>query len=220
MYVADHFRIPDDRVADILATPRVANLVTVHPDGPRATLAPFHLDQANNALVTHLVRNNPSVTEPIVGPGLVILDVADAYVSPHHYVTNIAMPNVPTWDYITVHVTGPITIDDSPAAALAAAKDLTLHFESEDALEAVGDRRLQIMSKAIVRVSVALDKVEAKAKMDQKRHPDDIRSLIEAMEDQGEDAMVEYLRNVSLPHAEARFALVTELRRQHEATRH
>lgn len=74
MYVPDHFRLPEDRIAQILASPRAGNLVTTHEDGPLATLVPFHLEQreTGTVLVTHLVRNNPQATTPAIDPALVV----------------------------------------------------------------------------------------------------------------------------------------------------
>lgn len=211
MYVADHFRLPDEHVRQLLRTPRAGNLVTVHEDGPDATLVPFFLDEQRNRLVTHLVRNNPQALRPTTGPAMVVLDVADAYVSPRWYATHQTLPTVPTWDYITIHVWGRMHVDASPQAALQAARTLTEHFEAE-VLDEVGKQRLARMAKAIVAVEVEAERIEAKAKMSQNRHPDDIRSLAEALERQGEQALVDYLRTVSLPHAEARQSLVGQLR--------
>src|SRR5699024_1944601 len=43
------------------------------------------------------------------------------------------------------------------------------------------------------------------------RHPDDIRSLIAELERSGPEEVVEYLREVSLPHAERRFGTIERL---------
>ena len=108
VYVAKHFEIPDDHLTELLSQVRAGNLVTVHESGPQATFVPFHLEtrESEQVLVTHLMRNNPQAVEPITGPALVILDIDDAYVSPTWYATNKDLPNVPTWDYITSHITG------------------------------------------------------------------------------------------------------------------
>lgn len=212
MYVPDHFRLDDDHARTLLRTARAGNLVTVHEDGPDATLVPFFLDEDADQLVTHLVRNNPQARRRVTGPGLVVFDVADAYVSPLDHATNDALPNVPTWDHITVHVRGAVHVDDSAAAALAAARVLTSHFEDEDVLALVGEDRLERMARSIVAVRVDVERIEAKAKMSQNRHPDDVASIADALEARGEDELVRYLREVSLPHAIARHAMIRDLR--------
>ena len=156
MYVPRHFSLPEDYTRKLLAQPRVGNLVTVHAAGPEATMAPFYVDEGANALVTHLVKNNPQVAEPIIGPGLVILDDVDAYVSPRWYATNAVKPNVPTWDYITIHVRGAVRIDSTSEAALTAARRLTEVMEDDDVLTPVGQDKLRRMARAIVAVEVSI----------------------------------------------------------------
>ena len=41
MYTPRHFAMPDDRLRRALAQARVGHLVTVHSDGPAATLLPI-----------------------------------------------------------------------------------------------------------------------------------------------------------------------------------
>ena len=189
MYVPRHFSLPEDYARALLANPGVGNLVTVIASGPEATMVPFYLDEEKNALVTHLVKNNPQAAEPPRGPGLIILDDVDAYVPPHWYATNKVKANVPTWDYITIHVRGAVRIDPSPEAALTAACRLTEMMETDDVLTPVGQDKLRRMARAIVAVEVSLDEVRGKAKMSQNRHPDDIRSLADEFERQGEARM-------------------------------
>ncbi|MBB1509200.1 FMN-binding negative transcriptional regulator [Tessaracoccus sp. MC1756] len=219
MHVPDHFSLPEDRLQQLLAEVRPGNLVTVHEDGPLSTFVPMHCESRGRSrvLVTHLVRNNPQARTPITGRGMAILDIADAYVSPHWYATNQELPNVPTWDYLTIHAWGPVRIDPSPDAALRAASALTERMEEPEVLDAVGAEKLGLMSRAIVGVELEIDRIEAKAKMSQNRHPDDIRSLIRHFEQHGPAEVADYLREVSLPHAERRFGTLTMLRDQHRA---
>lgn len=213
MYVPNHFRIPDDELARILSVARGGNLVTVHPDGPRATYIPVHLEERDGqqVVVTHLVRNNPSARD-IIADGLVIIDVADAYVSPAWYATNEQLPNVPTWDYITVHLTGKVTVDTSPEGALRAARVLTERMGEEWCLALVGEEKLAKMARAIVGVELAVERVEAKAKMSQNRHPDDVASLLAHFDEHGPGELADYLRDVSLPYARSRFESIERTR--------
>ncbi|MDO4900892.1 FMN-binding negative transcriptional regulator [Actinomyces sp.] len=211
MYVPRHFELPEDYASALLDRPRAGNLVTVHADGPLATLVPFYRDVERGALVTHLVRNNPQVREPITGPGMVVFDEVDAYISPRWYATNEVKPNVPTWDYITLHVWGPVHIDSSPEAALRAARRLTQMYESDDVLAPIGEEKLERMSRAIVAVEVDIERLQGKAKMSQNRHPDDIRSLAAELAGQGHGRMAEFLLEVSLPYAEQRYATLARL---------
>ena len=213
MYTAKHYEIPSNRLAELLGTVRAGNLVTVHASGPKASFVPFHMEhrETGQVLITHLVRNNPQATEPVTGPALVILDVDDAYISPCWYASNDVLPNVPTWDYITMHITGDISFTTSPKAALSAARALTSRTEPPEVLEAVGEQKLLKMARAIVGVEVFVKKIEAKAKASQNRHPDDLRSLLDALEEQGETELTRYIREVSLPHSKERFGTIRRL---------
>ena len=214
----NHFRLPDEYVERYLAAPRRGNLVTVHADGPRATLVPLFAEERDEGRVRvgHLVRNNPQAREPVTGPALAIIDIADAYVSPSWYTTNDELPNVPTWDYVTIHATGELRVDPSPEAALRAASALTVGMGEGDVLDRVGTAKLERMARAIVGVELRVERLEAKAKMSQNRHPDDVASLLTAFERQGLDEVAQSLREVSLPYARQRFATIREARATHE----
>ncbi|MCR2052276.1 FMN-binding negative transcriptional regulator [Actinomyces bowdenii] len=211
MYVPRHLELSEAYTTTLLKEVRAGNLVTFHAQGPAATLVPFYLDEERGVLVTRLARDNPQVTEYSIGPALVILDEADAYISPQWYVTNEVAPSVPTWDYITVHVRGAMRIDTSLEGAIRAVRELTLRTEPAAVLDAVDEPRLTAMARTIVAVEISLDHVEGKAQMSQDRHPDDVRSLISALEDRGETTLVKYLREVSLPYAEQRLATIARL---------
>ena len=212
--MAKHFEIPDDYLTELLGRVRTGNLVTVHESGPQATLVPFHMEthETGQVLVTHLMRNNPQAVEPVTGPALVIIDIDDAYVSPAWYATNKDLPNVPTWDYITIHVTGEVRFTADPGAALEAARELTSRMEPPEVLEAVGEEKLRAMARAIVRADIVVEKIQGKAKASQNRHPDDVSSLLAHLEREGETELVRYLREVALPHATERFGMIHDLR--------
>ncbi|PIF04959.1 MAG: FMN-binding protein [Propionibacterium sp.] len=219
MYVAKHFELPQPHVEKLLATVRPGNLVTTHETGPMSTFVPFHLERRGDEqwLVTHLVKNNPQAREPVSGPALVLLDIADAYVSPHMYATNEALPNVPTWDYVTIHAWGEIHFDRTPEGALRAAKELTLRMEQREVLDVIGEAKLLKMARAIVSAEIKVERIQAKAKLSQNRHPDDVRSLLEHLTSAGHDELARYVREIALPYAEARFEKTDSLKQSHRS---
>ena len=215
MYVPDHFSLSAEQAREVLAHPRAANLVTHHASGLHATLTPFfRVDRGgeHGTLVTHLVRNNPQVREPVDGEALVIVDLDDAYVSPEWYPTQVNLADVPTWDYITVHAWGEMTVHDDPEWALGAARELTGLHEPASLLEAVGEERLARMARAIVGVEVRLTRVVGKAKMSQNRHPVDVEAVGDALGERGHEELAGFVRDVSLPDAQARYKLLADLR--------
>lgn len=214
MYVANHFAVPNEWVERWLDKVWAGNLVTVHADGPHATLVPLYCERSGSEVVfrTHLVRNNPQARELILGPGLVVIDVANEYVSPAWYATNDALPSVPTWDYLTLHARGEVRVDPDPAAALRVARELTERMGESWTTELIEDGKLELMGRAIVSVELQATKLQAKAKMSQNRHPDDVRSLIDYFSQTADSEFTDFLREVSLPHAEQRAQTITDLK--------
>ncbi len=74
------------------------------PDGPLLSHIPFLLNEAGTLAELHLVRSNPIVraaSEPIAA--VISVSGGDAYISPDWY----EVPDqVPTWNYIAVHLRG------------------------------------------------------------------------------------------------------------------
>jgi transcriptional regulator len=78
--------------------------------GPLISHIPFQLSEDGGYLEAHLVRSNPIVRllkNPV--DAVVAVSGADAYISPDWYgVDN----QVPTWNYVAVHVRGTLTLLD------------------------------------------------------------------------------------------------------------
>lgn len=70
------------------------------------------------AIVGHLAKVNPqSAALREAGEALAVFLGPDGYVSPTWYDGD--RPNVPTWNYAAVHVSGPLRVVDDPDEALA-----------------------------------------------------------------------------------------------------
>ncbi len=83
-------------------------------DGPLMAHVPFILNEAGDLAELHLVRSNP-IARALKTPQPVRLAVtgADSYVSPDWYGIE---DQVPTWNYVAVHLTG--MLEMRPAEAL------------------------------------------------------------------------------------------------------
>ncbi|MES2667769.1 MAG: FMN-binding negative transcriptional regulator [Pseudomonadota bacterium] len=96
-------------------------------DGPLAAHVPFLLSEDGSHADLHLARSNPIArTQP--GPAVLMVSGPDAYVSPDWYG---ATDQVPTWNYIAVHLRG----------VLHPLPDEALH-DHVDALSAEHENRL------------------------------------------------------------------------------
>jgi len=182
-YVPRFNQMPDDEVRGFVAAVGTAQLVTVAADGaPDATFLPV-LWQGDR-LVGHLARANPHWKAVVDGsPALAVVTGPDAYVSPSFYATKREHGKVvPTWNYSAVHLRGPVRVVDDPAWLRELVGALTDHHEaSRDQPWAVEDAPATYVEKqlrAIVGVEMAVESVEAKAKLSQNRSEEDRAGVV------------------------------------------
>ncbi len=195
MYVPAHFEADEATVRELLARHGAADLVTVTPQGLQATLLPFIYDPSageNGSLLGHLARNNGQWKTPALGEALVIVRGPDAYVSPNWYASKAEHGRVvPTWNYLTAHVYGQLTVHDDPAWVEDVVRRLTGKHEAasprpwsvDDAPRPFIDGQL----RAIVGVELLITRVEAKAKLSQNRPPADVDGVIAGLRARGDD---------------------------------
>ena len=80
-------------------------------EGPLVSHVPFILSQDAREMELHLVRSNP-IVRALKQPQMAVLAATggDAYISPDWYEVD---DQVPTWNYVAVHVRGEIRLLDS-----------------------------------------------------------------------------------------------------------
>lgn len=100
-------------------------------DGLMATMLPFVYEASRGVLLGHFARNNEQWQREVVGDALVIVRGPDAYVSPSWYASKREGGRVvPTWNYITAHVYGVMTVHDEPAFVEDVVRRLSVKHES------------------------------------------------------------------------------------------
>lgn len=190
MYLPHFNRMDDAEVGAFLESVGTAELVTTGSDGyPVATLLPFVRD--GDRLLMHMARANPhwQAIEPGT-PALAIVAGAQAYVSPAWYATKHEHGRVvPTWNYSAVHLTGTVTTHHDEDWL----RDLVGRLTDEHELGrpdpwAVDDAPAEYVRKqlrAIVGVELAVERVEAKAKLSQNRNDADRAGVVRGLEEEG-----------------------------------
>jgi len=212
MYIPRHFGLEDRaQVSDFVARAGAADLVTFDGAELTATLLPVIWDQDDSTshtsgngdgsgngdaagcgrLIGHIALANRQWETARPGfPALAIVHGPQAYISPGWYAAKREHGRVvPTWNYVTVHFTGPVTFHRDPEWLRGLVTRLTTKYEGQreqpwhvtDAPPAFIDGQL----RGIVGVEMTVTRVEAKAKLSQNRGAADRAGAIEGL--RGED---------------------------------
>jgi transcriptional regulator len=132
MYVPDHFRPSDEHASwQVISDHGFGSLVTVeNGEPPVASPLPFLACREEGELLGHLARANRQFKalcragSPTV---LVMFQGPSGFVSGAYYDDPSA---VPTWDHVTVHVTGELQLLPGEAETLSVLRDTVAHFEA------------------------------------------------------------------------------------------
>jgi transcriptional regulator len=190
MYIPTHFR--EDRTEvlhDAMRRIAFATLVTEGADGVEANHLPLLLE--NGVLRGHFARANPVWKD--LKPGAEALAIflgPHAYVSPSWYPSKVETGNaVPTWNYITVHAHGRLTLRDDPGWLRAHVEALSEAHEAARAApwsvkDAPADY-IEGLLRAIVGFEISIARLEGKWKLSQNRSAADIEGVRAALAGNG-----------------------------------
>jgi transcriptional regulator len=194
MYIPAHFR--EDRPEILHQAIReigFATLITQGGDGVEANHLPMLLEEG--ALKGHFARANPVWKS--LDPGkeaLAIFLGPNFYVTPSWYATKAETGKVvPTWNYLTVHAYGRLSLFDEEARLRSLVDGLTRRHESgrelpwslNDAPSGFIDSQL----RAIIGFEIAITRMDGKWKMSQNRVIADRQGVRDGLTDQGDEAL-------------------------------
>lgn len=186
MYLPPHFREDDlDRLHQAIDATGLATLVTADAEGMIASHLPLVLDRAagpNGTLYGHVARANPHARIAQGIETLAIFTGPDGYVTPAWYPGKAEHGKVvPTWNYVAVHVYGPIETFTEPERLLDVVTRLTNRHEAARPQPwAVSDAPADFiagMLKGIVGFAIPIARLEGKWKMSQNRPPADRQAV-------------------------------------------
>lgn len=193
MYVPAHFEPDDEAVHRLLAEQGAAELVTATTQGLMATTLPMSYDHAAGVLRGHLARQNDHWRAEVLGDAMVIVRGPDSYISPSWYASTAEHGRVvPTWNYLTAHVHGPLTVHDDPDWLAEQVAELTDRHESgREHPWSVADAPADFVAgqlRAIVGVEVGVRRIEAKFKLSQNRPSADVDGVVAGLTAAGDHA--------------------------------
>ena len=185
MWIPDKYKIEDNKtIEDFIASVGLATLITMDNDFPIATHTPIELEYDNNGkqiLRGHIAKANPQSE--------ILIKESNALVIFHspiqHYISSswYDKPNAPTWNYMSVHLYGKVSIlnDDDLWSSV---DRLTQRHEKISkcpiSLKTLSNN-IQGMLKGVTGFEIPVEKVEASFKLSQNRDNKDIESIIKEL---------------------------------------
>jgi transcriptional regulator len=191
MYVTPAFKEEDLPVLhDAIRRSGLATLVTFGADGMEASHVPMLLDPEPAPFGTlhgHIARSNPQWQRASADThALAIFLGPDAYITPAWYATKQETGKVvPTWNYIAIHVYGPVRFFGDADRLFAHVTKLTGRHEGlREGPWAVTDAPEDYISgqlKRIIGFEIPISRLEGKWKMSQNRPAQDRVGVVEGL---------------------------------------
>lgn len=186
MYVPPAFAITDEaEISAVIAANSFATVVSCGKQGLMATHVPVLLDPTrgrHGTLMLHMARANTHWQDLQESEAMVVFQGPHAYVSPRWYASDAA---VPTWNYVAVHAYGRTRLIFDRGELRNLVGRLSAHYEAGAAvpwtLERVPETQLNGLLKAIVGMEIAIERVDAKAKLSQNRKAEDRDGVVRAL---------------------------------------
>lgn len=183
MYVPAHFATDDaEALLTRLARRWAGIVVSVGADGaPIATHAPILWDGERRIATAHIARANPH-WKAGDGPGLIVLNGPEAYITPNWYPSKAAHgKTVPTWNYEAVHLTGRLEWFEDVASLEAVVCDLSdFHEAGQSALWKLEDAPrgyTEALLRGIVGLRLHVERIDAKRKLSQNKSVADFNGV-------------------------------------------
>jgi len=202
MYIPHHYKNENiEEVKDFLAYNSFGILVNQVNGKPWATHIPLELgvdERGNDILVSHISKANPQWKNFEENN-----EVLCIFNGPHSYISSswYTEEEVPTWNYIAVHVYGTVEILDEEAV-LASLHRLVDKYEtnSKDPISIDNlSKKTMRQIKGVVGFQIKIDKIQAAYKLSQGREHDHPKIISELEEQKTSEAkaMARLMKNNS-----------------------
>ena len=207
MYCPAHFAQTDSaEISALIRRVALAELITWTGRSIEASTIPMLFDEDagdRGALLGHFARGNTQwKTFDATAEALAIFRGDDAYVSPSWYASKAVHGRVvPTWNYLTVHVHGPLIVHDDREWKRRFLERLTATHEADRpepwSITDAPQQYIEAQLRAVVGVELRVERIEAKWKLSQNRDDADVTGVIDhlAVGDVRQQAVAERMRS-------------------------
>ncbi|MGO1402519.1 MAG: FMN-binding negative transcriptional regulator [Flaviflexus sp.] len=182
--IPHYFALDDDEKMAVVREQGAGNLVTARPDGTiDSTLLPVVFK--DDRIMLHMSRFNEhwrQITKPT--PATMIFTGAHGFVNSREYTVEVGKSVASTWDYTQVKIHGTLTVNNEPDFVREAVLALTAEWDADQA-ESMDERYLARATRAIVGLSMTVDRIEGKAKLSQNKLPQERERIAQTLREQG-----------------------------------
>jgi transcriptional regulator len=161
-----------------------ASLISVFEGKPEISHLPLILESNGSKmrLIGHMAKANPQWRHLEGSPVTIAFQGPQTYITPKWYVEN----DVPTWNYVVVHVMGPVRLMQTYEELVQALRLLTQKMEqnASDPWEFWLPEDLespQVLQNAIVGFEIEVQEIKGKFKLSQNRSEQDRSQVIEGL---------------------------------------
>jgi len=182
MHVPKLFRITDEVVIEqFIKETGFATIITKGSDYPVGTHIPVELELNNNGekvLWGHISKANPQWKDFETSPNVLVIFLSNV----HHYISSswYNHPNAPTWNYLSVHVSGKLKTIEGEELWESVSR-LTNRYERNSANPVSLDTLPESVQKqinGIVGFEIGIERIEAAFKLSQNRNAEDFANII------------------------------------------
>lgn len=184
MYPPPHHQSEDrEKMISVIRAFPFGTLVTAAEAEPYITHIPIIYNEGTGRLVAHIDAMNPQVDTLTEGAiATVIFKGPDCYISPAVYSTE----QLPTWNYIIVHITGIVHTIDDPDAVKQTMIDMTAFLEGENPRYVLekDNPKMDRLVNYIKAFEIEITNWEGKFKLSQDKNPEDFELAKGALKNQ------------------------------------
>lgn len=192
MYIPRRYEEKDkETVYSFIRENSFAILISVLEGRPIGTHIPLQLEtgeDGKDALIGHISLGNEQKHTLTDGASvLAIFPGPHAYISPRWY----TLMNVPTWNYLSVHVYGRVRLIQGQALreALSRLVDTYERYLPHPVhMEEIPEKMLEDDLRGIVGFRILIDEIQAASKLSQNRDEQSYRQVIDRLEEGNESA--------------------------------
>ncbi|MBK9736738.1 MAG: FMN-binding negative transcriptional regulator [Saprospiraceae bacterium] len=203
MYIPSNYRMTDKAsIIEFIKKFSFATIITAKDGRPVATHLPFLVSEINDTIIltSHFAKANPQWHDIENLDILVIFSEPHAYISPKHYEKLL---NVPTWNYLSVHLYGKCKIIKESQAIISILEN-TIHTYDE-AYKSQWDGLPEVYKSAmingIVAFRITVNSIEAKKKLSQNKTETEQKNIIKDFSE-SKDQNEQYIANYMLKNLE------------------